>query len=108
MICEHLRALEAAIVDAGIRESCRGQLWSKNCREWVYYECYLDVPEVRRTFALAECVKDHVHRGTHDGSERGVECSTHQDAIMGSYEVMEGWAVFPSTSGAKASTLGAR
>jgi hypothetical protein len=108
MLCEHLRTLETAIASKGIRETYRGQAWSNNCREWVYYECYLDLAELRRTFVLAECVKDHVHRGTHDGSERGVECTEHWDAIMGSYEVMESWVVFPSTSGAKAHSPGAR
>jgi len=94
MTCEHLRPLEQAILSGGMRETFRGQAWSNNCREWVYFDCYIDAASVRRHFALAECVKDHAHRGTHDGQERGFVCSTCWDAIIGAYEPSTGLAVF--------------
>ena len=53
MTCEHLIELERAIIAAGIRETSRGQAWSRNCREWVY------------------------------GAECGFVCSVHRDGIMG-------------------------
>ncbi|MBZ5520698.1 MAG: hypothetical protein LAP21_00430 [Acidobacteriia bacterium] len=86
MTCEHLKALEEAIIAAGMRETYRGQAWSNNCREWVYFDCYIDIEAVRKKFTLADCVHDHIHRGTHDGRERGLECTICHDGIMGSYE----------------------
>src|SRR5690606_33215024 len=83
MTCEHLEKLEQAIKAAGIEETFRGAPWSDNCREWVYFDCILPLEAIRRTYGLAECVKDHAHRGTHDGQEAGFVCEVHKDAIMG-------------------------
>lgn len=83
MTCEHLLPLERALAAAGFRETFRGQAWSDNCREWVYYDCVLDLLELRRTLRLAACVHDHVHRGTHDGQEAGFVCEIHRDGVMG-------------------------
>ena len=85
MICEHLRALEQALLDAGIPETRRGQVWTENCREWVYFDCVLDLGALRERFGLDEFVKDHDHRGTHDGCERGFVCSRCHDGIMGTH-----------------------
>ena len=87
MTCEHLRAVEQALLGQGFRETFRGQAWSSACREWVYFDCFLDLPAIRDRHALDACVIDHAHRGTHDGEERGLVCQTCQDAIMGSYAV---------------------
>ncbi|HWB19947.1 MAG TPA: hypothetical protein VG711_06580 [Phycisphaerales bacterium] len=86
MTCPHLRQLESAIQQQSIRETFRGQAWSRNCREWVYFDCWLDLPAIRKTFPLVDCVKDHLHKGTHDGEERGFVCEQCHDAIMGRYE----------------------
>ena len=83
MVCEHLRDLEQALVSAGIPETFRGQAWSRNCREWVYFECILDLENLRKRFSLPEVVQDHDHVGTHDGCERGFYCSACHDGIMG-------------------------
>ncbi len=94
MICEHLRPLERAIIARGIAETFRGQAWSMNCREWVYFDCFIDTEAVRRTFNLADCVSEHLHRGTHDGEERGFVCSQCHDGIMGRYEHAPGVMIF--------------
>ncbi len=83
MVCECLAKLEQALLNAGIKETYRGQAWSQNCREWVYFDCVLDLPSLRERFGLSDLVKDHEHRGTHDGSERGFVCSECQDGVMG-------------------------
>jgi hypothetical protein len=93
MTCEHLQTIEQAIQNAGIRETYRGRPWSMNCREWVFFDCYLDTGAIRSRFTLPDCIKDHVHRGTHDGQERGLVCALCHDGIMGNYEP-EGTAVF--------------
>lgn len=94
MTCEHLRSLEEAIIASGIQETFRGQAWSKNCREWVYFDCYIDLVSVREHFTFADCVKEHSHRGTHDGRESGFECSLCHDGIMGAYEPLAEIPVF--------------
>lgn len=83
MTCEHLIDLEHALVEAHIPETFRGQAWSENCREWVYYHCVLDLAQLRQRYPIAACVQDHRHIGTHDGSEQGLVCSEHHDGIMG-------------------------
>jgi hypothetical protein len=94
MTCGHLRAIEQAILGRGFRETSRGQAWSDNCREWVYFDCFIDTAAVRARFALAECVREHVHRGTHDGSERGFYCERCHDGVMGHFEPAPGAPVF--------------
>ena len=83
MMCEHLIELERAVVAAGFSETFRGKAWSDNCREWVYFDCYLPSESIRENFALADCVKDHAHYGTHDGQEAGFVCTIHKDGVMG-------------------------
>jgi hypothetical protein len=71
MTCEHLRRLEQAIIAGGIRATFRGKAWSQNCREWVYFDCFIDIAAVRRALSFPSCIIEHSHRGTHDGQERG-------------------------------------
>jgi len=81
----------------GIHETFRVQAWTQNCREWVYFDCYIDAGAIRRIFRMADCVHDHSHRGTHDGSERGLVCDQcHQDGIMGNFERKKGTRMFPT------------
>jgi len=83
MTCEHLIELENVIKAAGFTETFRGAAWSQNCREWVYFNCVLDVEAIRKTYHFAECVTDHAHLGAHDGQEAGLVCEVHKDAVMG-------------------------
>jgi hypothetical protein len=83
MTCEHLIALERALIEAGVKETSRGQAWSQNCREWVYFDCFLPAESTRRKFAFDPCVEDHAHLGTHDGQESGFVCTVHHDGVMG-------------------------
>ena len=83
MICEHLIDLEKAVAEAGFQETFRGAAWSQNCREWVYFDCVLPLEQIRKRFRFADCVKDHTHRGTHDGQESGFFCEIHKDGVMG-------------------------
>ena len=83
MTCEHLRQLEAELQFGGIPETFRGQAWSRNCREWVYFTCYLDLPAIRARLKLPPCVVDHVNDDPRSGLERGLVCEEHHDGIMG-------------------------
>ena len=94
MVCEHLRPLEEAIQSRNIRETFRSQAWSSNCREWVYFDCFIDAAAVRGFLHLADCVLEHAHRGTNDGQERGFVCSICHDGVMGTYEAQSGSIIF--------------
>jgi hypothetical protein len=83
MVCHHLRHLEEAIIASGIGETFRGQAWTTNCREWVYFDCYLDVEKIREQFALPPCVVSHVNHDPKSGRESGLLCEECRDAIMG-------------------------
>ena len=95
MTCEHLSPVETAIAAHGIAITFRGQAWSQNCREWVYFDAYLDTARIRRAFRLPEFVRDHTHLGTHDGQEHGLVCERCHDALMGLPRPAEGKPSFP-------------
>lgn len=95
MVCGHLSPLEQALINREIAETFRGQAWSMNCREWVYFDCFLDISEIRKHFSFSEFVHDHSHRGTHDGQELGLVCTVCNDAIMGFYQPVPGKPIFP-------------
>lgn len=82
-LCEHLRVAEEYIRNQGGRVVSSGQPWSANCHIWVYFDTILDGDSLIKGLGLASCVQTHDHRGTHDGSERGIVCTVHHDGIMG-------------------------
>jgi len=71
------------MIAAGIEITFRGQAWTKKCREWVYFDCYIDRDAIRKRIDLPDCIEDHEHYGTHDGQEAGFVCKKCKDAIMG-------------------------
>jgi hypothetical protein len=83
MVCEHLRELEEQIVASGITETYRGKAWTENCREWVYFDCYLVADAIRQQFALPSCVTNHANHDARSGREAGLVCEECNDAIMG-------------------------
>jgi hypothetical protein len=83
MTCEHLRQLEKALQENGFSETYRGQAWSENCREWVYFDVVFDIERTRQEFALSPCVRVHENLDERSGTERGFFCETCQDGIMG-------------------------
>ncbi len=83
MVCPHLSALETELLNAGIKETFRGAAWSKNCREWVYFDIVLDTTAIAARMNFASCVRVHENLDPKSGTERGFECTECQDAIMG-------------------------
>ena len=100
MVCKHLCDLELAIAAAGIAETYRGQVWSQNCREWVYYDCFLDVAAIHEFFDLAPCVIDHTNDDPKSGLESGLVCEECHAAIMGVHpKRAKGKRAFPAADG---------
>lgn len=83
MTCEHLRALEAELIGAGIRETYRGTPWSQNCREWVYFDIAFDTAALTKRLQFAPCIEGHENRDAKSGTERGFVCTICNDTIMG-------------------------
>lgn len=82
-MCEHLSELENELKRLGITETCRGQVWTKNCREWAYFDCYLDIEKLRQRFHLPDFIKHHTNDDMKSGLEEGFVCELCNDAIMG-------------------------
>ena len=83
MVCEHLSMLENALLVFGAKETDRGQVWSKNCREWVYFDVVLDIDELKSRFKFPDCVEVHENLDERSGTERGFYCDKCKDAVMG-------------------------
>jgi hypothetical protein len=83
MVCEHLAKLERELIENDLKETFRGQAWSDNCREWVYYDVVLDVDCIRSRLALEPFVSVHENTDERSGTERGFICGMCKDGVMG-------------------------
>ncbi len=83
MLCEHLEEIEKELILAGHRETYRGKPWSKNCREWAYFDVELVIEKLKERFELNSHVEIHENLDPKSGLERGVVCRNCHDAIMG-------------------------
>lgn len=83
MTCQHLYALEAELIAAGIKETYRGKAWSLNCREWVYFDVVLDISSIAARMKFPPCVEVHENLDPKSGTERGFVCNECNDGIMG-------------------------
>ncbi|CAN5518197.1 hypothetical protein BH10ACI2_BH10ACI2_06840 [soil metagenome] len=83
MVCEHLSALEHELIQNGAVELSRGSPWSKNCREWVYFDVFLDTTALIKRFDFGPEVEFHENTDPRSGLERGLVCSVCHDAVIG-------------------------
>jgi hypothetical protein len=83
MLCPHLAELEKDLLNAMISVTYRGQAWSENCREWVYFDCVLDVERLKVDYQLSDFVKHHENKDQRSGTESGLVCDRCKDGIMG-------------------------
>ena len=82
-MCEHLLALDEALKAKGFKETFRGQAWSDNCREWVYYDTVLDLEDIRKHCDFPPFVKVHINDDPKSGTEAGFFCEICKDGVMG-------------------------
>lgn len=82
-VCEHLQVADRYVRGQGAQVISAGRPWSANCRLWIYFDALLDCESLISGLGLASCIEVHDHRGTHDGSERGIVCTVHNDGLMG-------------------------
>jgi len=82
-VCKHLIKLEKDLKDRGVIETYRGRAWSEDCKEWVYFDCQLDLVSLRRKYSFESFIVDHGNDDNKSGMELGFVCSMCKDAIMG-------------------------
>jgi hypothetical protein len=70
-MCEHLAASDAELKTRQIMETSRGQAWSDNWREWVYYDCVLVLDKLRQRYNFPAFVEDHDNDDQRSGMEAG-------------------------------------
>src|SRR5690349_15636934 len=82
-MCEHLWPLEKYLKDKNIPETFRGQAWSDNCREWIYFDCVLKTESLKTKLNLPEFIITHENADMKSGTELGLVCNVCKDGIMG-------------------------
>lgn len=82
-MCEHLSELENELKARNIKETYRGQPWSDNCLEWVYFDGVLNLEKLRERLQLPAHVVDYRNDDQRSGAEMGFVCELCKDAIMG-------------------------
>lgn len=85
-MCEHLQPLDDELKKRGIKEISRGQAWSDNAREWVYYDCLLNMAKIKERYNFPGFITIHVNNDERSGLEAGFYCELCQDAVMGIHE----------------------
>ena len=83
LMCEHLMELDKELKEKGIKETFRGQPWSDNCREWVYYDCVLNLEKLRERFKFPVFIEAHVNDDSRSGLEAGFVCELCKDGVIG-------------------------
>jgi len=84
-MCEHLSPLEHELKIKGIKETYRGQPWSENCREWVYFDCFFVRDKLESRFNFPPFVIWHSNDDERSGLEAGFFCDECRDAIIGAH-----------------------
>lgn len=82
-MCEHLIGLDNELKARGIKETFRGQAWTENVREWVYYDCVLRVEQIKERYGFPDFVRSHVNDDSKSGKESGFYCVLCKDGVMG-------------------------
>ena len=82
-MCDHLAQLDKELKERGIKETFRGQPWTANTREWVYYDCVLVLDKIRNRYIFPEFIESHVNNDDKSGMEAGFYCDRCKDGVIG-------------------------
>ncbi len=81
--CSHLEGVVSYLLQQGGTITYSGQAWSNSPGTWIYFNLVLDCPALSNKFNSKDDLKIHEHLGTHSGSEMGLLCKEHDNAVMG-------------------------
>lgn len=70
-MCEHLQKAEDYLLSQGFIITWRGQPWSDNCREWVYFDSILATEELKTKLPPDACIETHEYYDMKAGPEPG-------------------------------------
>jgi hypothetical protein len=76
-----LEALDNYVRNKNVKELFRGNAWSKNCREWVYYDCVLNVKKLKEKFSFNNCVIIREYNDIKVANELGFFCNRSKMAL---------------------------
>lgn len=82
-MCEHLTPLDNELRERKIKETYRGQPWSENTREWVYYDCVLVLDKIKQRYQFPDFITLHINDDNKSGMEAGFYCTVCLDGVMG-------------------------
>ena len=81
-MCIHLEELEKYLKQQNIKETFRGKAWDLHCREWIYFDCYLNIEKLRLKFDLPKFIIHHFNDDIRSGLEEGFVCTECNDGII--------------------------
>jgi len=82
-VCDHLRPVEDYLRSRSLKITGSGQVWTQNCRFWIYFDAVLDCKALKKKFALPDVVEIGQNDDPRSGRERGLVCTADHDAVMG-------------------------
>jgi hypothetical protein len=92
-MCEHLIALDRALLARGLDRFVVRPASADGNNEWVYYNCLFNMPRVRANYELPQCVKVLLLEDMKAGMTRGFHCILCECAVTGRHPVMSKGAV---------------
>ena len=89
-MCEHLIEIDNYIKAKGVKELFRGKAWSKNCNEWVYYDCIINIEKIKENIVINNCVEIHEYHDIKVSNELGFFCNKCKDGVIGFHPINDG------------------
>lgn len=80
---EELRKLAQFLSEKRIPITYFGKAWGNAKGNWVYFNTYLDLDELRQQFAFGEHIKEHQNLDPRSGTESGFIDENTGEGIMG-------------------------
>ncbi|KAA3633795.1 MAG: hypothetical protein DWQ02_12580 [Bacteroidetes bacterium] len=78
-----IRQIAEHLYDQGISITFFGKAWSGCTNNWIYFDTYLDLDDLKSRFNLDENLEVHENRDPKSGLERGFIDKVTGEAIMG-------------------------
>ena len=78
-----IRKIAEHLYDQGITITFFGKAWSGCTNNWIYFDTYLDLDELKEIFELNEELEVHENRDPKSGLERGFIDKITGEGIMG-------------------------
>ncbi len=80
---EQIRKIAEYLYDQGISITFFGKAWSGCTNNWIYFDTYLDLADLKNRFNLNEDLEVHENRDPKSGLEKGFIDKVTGEAVMG-------------------------